>query len=57
MPAKKIKTSPNGSLPKAKDFTNPKRLSKDEKESLDAFREAMKALKDEQVKYGKKTYI
>jgi hypothetical protein len=57
MPIKKIKTSPNGRLPKAKDFANPKRLTKEEKESLAAFREAMKALKEEEAKYGKKTYL
>lgn len=57
MPIKKIKTSPNGRLPKAKDFANPKRLTKEEKESLAAFREAMKALKEEEAKYGKKTYF
>ena len=57
MPSKKIKTSSNGTLPKAKDFANPKRLTKDEKESLAAFREAMKALKEQETKYGKKTYL
>ena len=57
MPIKKIKASSNGTSPKAKDFANPKRLTKDEKESLDAFREAMKALKKGEAKYGKKTYL
>lgn len=57
MPIEKIKTSANGTLPRAKDFANPKRLTKDEKESLTAFREAMKALKEEEAKYGKKTYL
>lgn len=57
MPVKKMKTSTNGTLPKAKDFANPKQLTKDEKESLTAFREAMQALKEEEAKYGKKTYL
>ena len=57
MPIKKIKTSSNGTVPKAKDFANPKRLTKDEKKSLDAFREAMKALKEEEAKFGKKAYL
>lgn len=47
----------NGSeLPRAKDFKLPKRLTKDQKELLEAFREAMKALKEEEAKYGKKDY-
>ena len=57
MPIKKIKASPNGTLPRAKDFANPKHLTKDEKESLTAFREAMKGMKEEEAKYGKKTYL
>ncbi|MFN0280086.1 MAG: hypothetical protein ACKVRN_16035 [Pyrinomonadaceae bacterium] len=57
MPGKKIKTNSNGTLYKAKDFANPKRLTNAEKESLEAFREAMKALKKEEAKYGKKAYI
>ena len=47
----------NGYRPRAKDFSNPKNLTKEEQESLDAFREAMKALKEEERKYGKKTYL
>jgi len=48
----------NGSqLPRAKDFKLPKELTKEQKESLEAFREAMKALKEEEAKYGKKTYL
>ena len=39
-------TTKNGShLPRAKDFKMPKKLTKEQKESLEAFREAMKALK------------
>jgi hypothetical protein len=44
-------------LPRAKDFKLPKKLTKEQKESLEAFREAMKALKEEEAKYGKKTYF
>jgi hypothetical protein len=55
MALKQPKTDTNGHLPTAKDFVNPKNISKAEKESLDAFREAMKALKEEEAKYGKKT--
>ena len=48
----------NGSLlPRAKDFKMPKKLTEEQKESLEAFREAMKALKEEEAKYGKKTYL
>lgn len=51
-------TNQNGShLPRAKDFKLPKKLTKEQKESLEAFREAMKALKEEEAKYGKKTYF
>jgi hypothetical protein len=51
-------TNSNGSkLPRAKDFKMPKKLTKEQKESLEAFREAMKALKEEEAKYGKKTYF
>lgn len=55
----KIKsTNQNGSqLPRAKDFKMPENLTKEQKESLEAFREAMKALKEEERKYGKKTYL
>jgi len=55
---KELKNS-NGSenLPRASDFKLPKRLTKDQKELIEAFREAMKALKEEERKYGKKTYI
>lgn len=56
---KKATENQNGleKLPHAKDFKLPKRLTKDQKELIEAFREAMKALKDEEAKYGKKTYI
>ncbi len=56
---KKELTNQNGSekLPRAKDFKLPKRLTKDQKELIEAFREAMDALKKEEAKYGKKTYI
>ena len=48
----------NGSdLPRAKDFKMPEKLTKEQKESLEAFREAMKALKEEEEKYGKKAYF
>lgn len=51
-------TNQNGShLPRAKDFKLPKKLTKEQKESLEAFREAMQALKEEEAKYGKKTYL
>lgn len=51
-------TNQNGSnLPHAKDFNMPKNLTKEQKESLEAFREAMKSLKEEEAKYGKKTYL
>lgn len=55
---KKAEKNSNGSdLPRAKDFKLPKHLTKDQKELVEAFREAMKALKEEEAKYGKKTYI
>lgn len=48
----------NGSqIPRAKDFKMPEKLTKEQQESLEAFREAMKALKEEEAKYGKKTYL
>lgn len=55
---KEKKTNKNGSeLPRAKDFKLPKRLTKDQKELIEAFREAMDALKKEEAKYGKKAYL
>jgi hypothetical protein len=52
------KTDQNGShLPRAKDFKMPKKLTKEQKELIEAFREAMNALKEEEAKYGKKTYF
>lgn len=56
---KKASENSNGSekLPRAKDFSLPKRLTKDQKELIEATREAMKALKEEEAKYGKKTYL
>lgn len=55
---KQTNTNGNGSkLPRAKDFKMPEKLTKEQEESLEAFREAMKALKDEEAKYGKKTYL
>ena len=55
---KKTKENQNGaSLPRAKDFKLPKRLTRDQKELIEATREAMQALKEEEVKYGKKTYL
>ncbi|MEJ7849708.1 MAG: hypothetical protein WKF92_16610 [Pyrinomonadaceae bacterium] len=57
---KKVEKNQNGNgkdkLPRAKDFTLPKRLTKDQKELIDAFREAMGALKEEEAKYGKKDF-
>lgn len=48
----------NGShLPRAKDFKLPKKLTKKQKELIDAFREAMQALKEEEEKHGKKAYL
>jgi hypothetical protein len=57
MPKKEVKKEQNGFHPRASDYANPKILTKDEKAALDAFREAMKALKEEERKYGKKTYF
>ena len=55
---KKTDKNKNGSdLPRAKDFKLPKRLTKDRKELIGAAREAMKALKEEEAKYGKKIYL
>lgn len=56
---KKATENSNGAekLPRATDFKLPKRLTKDQKELIEAFREAMIALKEEEAKYGKKTYI
>jgi hypothetical protein len=57
MKKKPDKTIQNGSdLPRAKDFKLPKRLTKDQKELIEATREAMKALKEEEARYGKKDY-
>jgi len=55
---KKTVKDSNGSekLPRAKDFKLPKRLTKDQKELIEATREALKALIEEEAKYGKKTY-
>ena len=53
---KKAEKNQNGAdLPRAKDFKLPKRLTKDQKELIESFREAMKALKKEEEKYGKKS--
>ncbi|MGI8642118.1 MAG: hypothetical protein ACR2MG_19475 [Pyrinomonadaceae bacterium] len=51
------KNSNGANLPRAKDFKLPKHLTKDQKELIEATREAMKALKEEEAKYGKKTYL
>ncbi len=55
----KAKKNQNGSeeLPRAKDFKLPEVLTEDQQELIEAFRDAMDALKKEEVKYGKKTYI
>jgi hypothetical protein len=52
MPTKKIKTNSNGNLPTAKDFPPPKKLTPEQKELLEATREAMKALDERIKKYG-----
>jgi len=44
-------------LPRARDFKLPKRMTKDQKELIEATREVMKALKEEEAKYGKKAYM
>ena len=55
---KKVGKNQNGAeLPRAKDFKLPKRLTKDQKELIEATREVMKALKEEEAKYGKKAYL
>ena len=56
---KKAEKNSNGSkdLPRAGDFKPPKRLTKAQKELVEAFRDAMKALKEEEAKYGKKAYL
>ena len=53
MPIKKVKTSSNGSLPTAKDFPPPKKLTPEMKELRDATREAMQALRERIKKHGK----
>lgn len=53
---KKIEKQNGNRLPRASDFKLPKRLTKDQKELIEATREAMKALKEEEAKYGKKDY-
>ncbi len=51
------KESQNGfELPRAKDLKNPKHLTKIQKELVEATREAMKAFKEEEAKYGKKDF-
>ncbi len=47
----------NGDLPRAKDFKLPEKLTKDQLDLIEATREAMKALKAEEAKYGKKSYL
>ncbi len=55
---KQKNTNQNGSkLPRAKDFKMPETLTQEQEELIEAFREAMKALKEEEKKYGKKTYL
>ena len=56
----KKKLEKNGNenkVPHWTDFKNPKRLTKDQKELIEAFREAMKALKEFEAKHGKITYL
>ena len=50
-------TNDTSDLPRAKDFKLPKKLTKLQKELIEATREAMEALKEEERKYGKKTYF
>ncbi len=52
-------TNSNGTndLPRAKDFKLPKRLTKNQKELIEASRVAMEALKEEERKYGKKDFF
>lgn len=59
MEKEKKKNNQNGAekLPRARDFKLPEILTKDQAELIDAFREAMEALKTEEKKYGKKAYI
>jgi len=52
MPIKKIKTSSNGSLPTAKDFPPPKKLTPKQKELLEATRAYVKALDERIEKHG-----
>ena len=52
MPIKKTKANSNGALPTAKDFPPPKILTPEQKELLEATREAMKALDERIKKYG-----
>ncbi len=52
MPIKKIKTSSNGTLPTAKDFPPPKKLTPAQKELRKATRAAMKALDERIKKHG-----
>jgi hypothetical protein len=53
---KKVKTNSNGHLPTAKELLEkyplPKKLSKEQKELLEATREAMQALDERIKKYG-----
>lgn len=50
----------NGSEPKwpphYTDYLNPTRLTQSQKELIEATREAMKTLKEEEAKYGKKDF-
>lgn len=52
MPIKKIKTNTNGSLPTAKDFPPPKKLTSAQKRLREATREFVKALDKRIKKYG-----
>ena len=54
---KKEQENKNGNFaPRARDYKNPKRLTKLQKELVEATREAMKAFKEEEAKYGKKDF-
>lgn len=54
---KAVNKNGNGEyLPRASDFKNPKRLTKSQRELVEATREAMKALKEEITKYGPKDF-
>ena len=52
MPTKKLQNG-NGKIPNYKDFPPPKRLTADQKELLEATREVVKMMDENEKKYGK----